>query len=102
MAQQNPATDVRDDFYDLVSVLYHELQAAETASRYAADAEQANDDELSRFFLEAVETHKDLADRAKPLLQARLEKSTRGKLSADKLADEASKLSFPASDAPAY
>ena len=46
-ASAEQATGTRDDTYDLVSVLYHALQGAETARHYIQDAEQAGDQELT-------------------------------------------------------
>jgi hypothetical protein len=52
-ASAEQATGTRDDTYDLVSVLYHALQGAETARQYIQDAAQAGDEELVQFFQEA-------------------------------------------------
>ena len=48
-ASTERATGTRDDTYDLVSVLYHALQGAETARHYIQDAAQAGDEELVSF-----------------------------------------------------
>ena len=45
-ASAEQATGTRDATYDLVSVLYHALQGAETARHYMQDAAQAGDQEL--------------------------------------------------------
>src|SRR4051812_31307256 len=102
MASAAPETTsgTRDEFYNLVSLLYHQLQQAEHLTQYVEDAEVANDSELAEFFLEAKNAALDLSERAKALLQARLSTRATQKLHGDQLADEASKLSFPASDAP--
>ena len=44
------ATGTRDEYYDLISVLYHGLHGAETAEAYAADAEATGDERLAAFF----------------------------------------------------
>ena len=59
--------------YDLVSVMYHALQGAETSDRYIADAEVRGDDELADFFREVQDRNCDIADRAKALLRDRLD-----------------------------
>jgi hypothetical protein len=54
-------TGTRDITYDLVSVIYHALQGAETTAMYIADAEQEGNQELVR-----------RGDRAKQLLTTHL------------------------------
>ena len=61
-------TGTRDEHYDLIAVLYHALQGAETDEAYALDAEAAGDEQLASFFREAQGTHRHLAERAKELL----------------------------------
>ena len=58
--------------YDLVSVIYHALQGAETYDRYIADARERNDDELADFFIEVQEANCQFAERGKQLLSNRL------------------------------
>ncbi len=65
-------TGTPDHTYDLVSVLYHSLQAGDTHEQYAADAEGRGDQELADFFREVQSRHREVADRAKQLLQNRL------------------------------
>ncbi len=118
----------RDENHDVISVLYHCLQAASEAEQYIQDAEQRGDRELVDFFRDHQDAQKDLAERAKNLLGARLARaravsvsgSTRvsggrkrqvgaqtnasvqsGGRPGDDIVDEESKESFPASDAPA-
>ncbi len=40
-------TGTRDEHYNLVSVLYHALNGADTCNRYALDAEAAGDERLA-------------------------------------------------------
>jgi CBS domain-containing protein len=61
-------TGTRDEHYNLVSVLYHALEGAETCDTYAIDAEAAGDERLAVFFREAQEVQVGLAERAKMLL----------------------------------
>lgn len=91
--------------FNLVSVLYHQLQQAQTLGGYVADAEQAGDDALAGFFKRCIAEAEALSDEAKELLRERIQgtASRASKtLDDDELADEGSKLSFPASDVPAY
>jgi hypothetical protein len=66
-------TGTADPTYDLVSVLYHSLQGAETDDRYIADAERRGDGELAAFFRDVMEKDRAVADRAKHLLRDRLD-----------------------------
>ncbi|HEX8338293.1 MAG TPA: hypothetical protein VF621_16360 [Pyrinomonadaceae bacterium] len=65
-------TGTRDITYDLVSVIYHALQGAETTALYIADAEQEGNQELVQFFSEAKDEYQRRGDRAKQLLTAHL------------------------------
>ena len=61
-------TGTRDEHYDLVSVLYHALQGADTCNVYTLDAEAAGDERLAAFFREASVVQTQLAERAKGML----------------------------------
>ena len=65
-------TGTRDITYDLVSVIYHALQGAETTALYIADAEQEGNQELATFFRQAKDEYQSRADRAKQLLTTHL------------------------------
>jgi hypothetical protein len=65
-------TGTRDENYDVISVLYHCLQAASEVSQYISDAEEAGDRELVDFFRDYQESQRDFSERAKNLLGARL------------------------------
>lgn len=97
MQRGEQVTGVRDENYDLISVLYHALEGAETYSRYCEDAEQKQDQELSNFFREAQEKNVELADRARELLRSRIARGTTGRGGGASV-DEKSMESFPASD----
>jgi rubrerythrin len=66
-------TGVSNDIYNLVSILYHDLQGAENYARYAADAEQSGDQELAAFFREMQQTDSELSGRILGLLRNRLD-----------------------------
>jgi len=67
-------TGTRDTVYDLVSIIYHALQGAETYGMYVTDAEEVGDTELAKFFQEVQDEERRRADHAKKLLAARLER----------------------------
>jgi hypothetical protein len=61
--------------YDLVSVIYHSLQGAETTAMFIADAEQAGNQDCAQFFREIKDEYTRRADRAKQLLTTHLGQS---------------------------
>ena len=65
-------TGTGDVTYNLVSILYHALQAAETHDQYIRDAEESGDKDLAAFFAEVKQENTRRADRAKELLARRL------------------------------
>ncbi len=68
MDPRGQTTGTRDEQYNLVSVLYHALKAADICDLYALDAESAGRTDLYEFFREAQVAHTQLAERAKELL----------------------------------
>jgi hypothetical protein len=69
---ERAATNTRDQHYDLISVLYHALEGAQTCAQYAADAGNVGDQELAQFFVQAQQNQNACAERAKQLLGRRL------------------------------
>src|SRR5206468_1439881 len=61
-------TGARDEHCNLIAVLYHALEGADTIESYILDAEATGDEQLTSFFREAQYTHRHLAERAKELL----------------------------------
>jgi rubrerythrin len=72
MTDGEQTTGTSDENYNLISILYHMLDGAETYDLYAEDAEDADDQELASFFREVQNTNRQLAERAKELLKQRL------------------------------
>ncbi|HEY0524789.1 MAG TPA: hypothetical protein VGD08_15450 [Stellaceae bacterium] len=66
-------TGTSDPVYNLISVAYHTLQAAETHEQYAQDAQQQGDQELANFFRQAQQQCRQSAEQAKQLLASRLQ-----------------------------
>jgi hypothetical protein len=64
-AQQKPTSNA---YYDLVSVLYHTLQAEQSSAAYVQDAQQSGNQDLVQFFDEVHENASRQADRARQLL----------------------------------
>src|SRR5690349_10064656 len=91
-----------NELFNLVSILYHQLKQAETCLRYARDAQEAGDQELTEFFHAVIEQSQSLSDRAKALFSQRMESLVQRKSDDEARVEESSKESFPASDAPAY
>lgn len=68
--ESSQATGTRNETYDIISVLYHSLQGAETCQIYLQDAQQG---EIRSFFEEALNQQRQLAERAKQLLSQHLQ-----------------------------
>ena len=68
MAESQGDTGTRDVVYNLVSIVYHSLQGAETIDMYIRDAQQSGDHELAQFFTEVKQENTRRAQRAKALL----------------------------------
>ena len=66
------ATGTTDKVYNLVSVLYHALQGADTCQQYLQDADHANDPELGQFFRDVQAWQRHLSTQAQELLTQRL------------------------------
>ena len=65
-------TGTSDQTYDVISVIYHALNGAETYEQYIRDAEGADDSELVEFFRTAHDRSCQTADQGKALLTDRL------------------------------
>jgi rubrerythrin len=72
MSDSTGNTGTGDLTYNLVSILFHALQGAETYDQYIRDAEEEGDKDLARFFTEVKAENSARADRAKDLLHRRL------------------------------
>jgi len=68
MTTQPQTTVVANEYYDLISVLYHALQGAETYSCYIKDAEQAGNQELTQYFRRVQQEDNNRALQGKQLL----------------------------------
>ena len=68
MADSQGNTGTEDVHYNLISIAYHALQAAETIDMYIKDAEQSGQQDVAQFFREVKDENKRRADRAKQLL----------------------------------
>lgn len=66
------STHTSDKHYDLVSVLYHALEGAQTYAQYAEDAGREGDKELAQFFVQVQQNQLACVEKAKQLLAQRL------------------------------
>jgi hypothetical protein len=71
MAKREDET-MRDEHYDLISVLYHALQGDETVGQYIEDAENADDQDLAEHFRDVQEKYREIAQQTKEILKDRL------------------------------
>ncbi len=63
---------VPDPTYNLISLLYHTLQAGDLYTQYIADAKEAGDSELADFLTQAQSAATETAAKARGLLAARM------------------------------
>ncbi len=73
MSQGERITGVKDQDYNLISVLYHTLQEADTLDTYLQDVGRQDDAELRQFLEEVQAENRRRAQRARALLKQRLQ-----------------------------
>jgi hypothetical protein len=66
--QQPQATSTSNTYYNVVSVLYHALEEAQTATGYIQDAEQSGNQDLAQFFRSVQQNANQQAEQAKQML----------------------------------
>ena len=71
-------TKTSNEYFDLVSTLYHSLKGAKTYACYAEDARTAGDQELASFFELCQQQSLSTVEQAKQLLVPRSAQHTRG------------------------
>ena len=62
-----------DKQYNLLSVLYHASQGADTIEQYLKDAQQAGDQELTKYLQNVQQQYVQLAQQGTQLLKQRLQ-----------------------------
>ncbi len=67
-SESTGSTGTPDVTYNLVSILYHALQGAETYDQYIHDARQSGDKDLAKFFQDTKRENQKRAERALQLL----------------------------------
>jgi hypothetical protein len=72
--QEQQRTSTSNVEYDLISVIYHTLESALSASIYVTDAQWVGDQELARFFWTIQQEDRQAAEQAEYLLGQRLSK----------------------------
>ncbi len=68
MPGEQQQTSVSNAYYDLVSVLYHALEASQTYASYIQDAQQAGNQNLVQFFQQVQQEDNSRAQQAQQLL----------------------------------
>src|ERR1700755_688537 len=71
--EMSQLASVRDDNFNLISVIYHALKAADACAQYMRDADAHGDEELAQFFEETHGSQLELAQEAKQFLSVRLD-----------------------------
>jgi hypothetical protein len=66
--QEPQHTSTSNNYHNVVSVLYHALQAGQTCETYIQDAKQAGNQQAEQFFREAQQNANQCAEKAKSLL----------------------------------
>ena len=70
--QATKTETMRDEHYDLISVLYHALQGEDTVNRYVQDAEGAGDSDLVEHYRDVQERYREIAQQTKEILREKL------------------------------
>ena len=71
------STGVQDNTYNVISVVYHTLQGADTIQKYMQDA-RGSDQQVEQFLAEAAEQYKRLAQRGRECLAQMLQAQGQG------------------------
>ena len=66
--QESQQETTNNAYYDLVSILYHALEAEQTSATYVQDAQQSGNRDLEQFFSDVQRDANRQAERAKQLL----------------------------------
>jgi hypothetical protein len=66
--QQPQSTSMNNTYYNVVSVLYHALEEAQTTAGYIQDAEQSGNQQLAQFFRSVQQNANQQAQQAKQML----------------------------------
>lgn len=67
--QEQRRTSFPNTYYNLISVLYHDLQKAQTCATFERDAQQAGQAELAQFFQQARQNANQEAERVQYFLE---------------------------------
>ncbi len=69
------ATGTSDPTYNIISVVYHALQGAETIQKYLDDA--STDDDLRNYFQQVQQGYRRAADMGKQMLAQRIPRESK-------------------------
>ncbi|HSH23794.1 MAG TPA: hypothetical protein VK975_07020 [Acidimicrobiales bacterium] len=70
MSDDQQATGTSDPTYNIISVVYHALQGAETIQKYLDDA--STEDDLRNYFQQVQQGYRRAADMGKQMLAQRI------------------------------
>ena len=76
MPMEQQQTSTNNLYYDLVSVLYHALEAGQSYTTYIQDAQQAGDQQLAQFFQQLQQQQSQLANQVQQILSQRMTQSS--------------------------
>lgn len=66
--QERQNTSISNTYYNLVSILYHSLEAAQTYDTYLEDAKQSGDQDMTQFIQSLHQNANQQAQKAQQLL----------------------------------
>jgi hypothetical protein len=66
--QMQHGTGMQNEYYNLISVLYHALQGADTIETYIRDAQQSGNRELEEYFRKVQQQYRWLSDEGRKYL----------------------------------
>jgi hypothetical protein len=76
MSMEQQRTNTNNLYYDMVSVLYHSLEAGQTYATYIQDAQKAGDQQLAQFFQQIQQQQSMWANQMQQMISQRMTQQT--------------------------